>query len=89
MFSEKASFGLQYQFVDKRNDAFYNSLIWANENVSLAAYQLVNANFRFNVIKYRLSLFGAVNNILNEEFQENIGYATKGRNYKLGLNFQF
>ena len=89
MFSEKASFGLQYQFVDKRNDAFYNSLIWANENVSLAAYQLVNANFRFNVIKNRLSLFGAVNNILNEEFQENIGYATKGRNYKLGLNFQF
>ena len=89
MFSERASFGLQYQFVDKRNDAFYNSILWANENVSLAAYQLVNANFRLSVIKNRLSLFGAVNNILNEEFQENIGYATKGRNYKLGLNFQF
>ncbi|WP_264559294.1 TonB-dependent receptor plug domain-containing protein [Flavobacterium sp. N2270] len=89
MFSERASFGLQYQFVDKRNDAFYNSTLWANENVSLAAYQLVNANFRLSVIKNRLSLFGAVNNILNEEFQENIGYATKGRNYKLGLNFQF
>ena len=89
LFSEKASFGLQYQFVDKRNDVFYNSLTWTNENISLAAYQLVNANFRFNVIKNRLSLFGAVNNILNEEFQENIGYATKGRNYKLGLNFQF
>jgi vitamin B12 transporter len=89
MLSEKASFGLQYQFVDKREDAFYNSLIFANENISLAAYQLVHANFRLNVIKNRLSLFGAVNNILNEEFQENIGYATKGRNYKLGLNFQF
>ena len=86
---EKASVGLQYQFVDKRNDAFYNSTLWANENVSLAAYQLVNANFRVNVIKNRLSLFGAVNNILNEEFQENIGYSTRGRNYKLGLNFQF
>ena len=89
MLSEKASFGLQYQFVDKRNDAFYNNMIFANENVTLAAYQLVNANFRLSVIKNRLSLFGAVNNILNEEFQENIGYATKGRNYKLGLNFQF
>jgi vitamin B12 transporter len=86
---EKASFGLQYQFVDKREDAFYNSLIGGNEEVSLAAYQLVHANFRLNIIKNRLSLFGAVNNILNEEFQENIGYATKGRNYKLGLNFQF
>jgi vitamin B12 transporter len=88
-FSEKASFGLQYQFVDKRNDAFYNSMIWANENVTLDSYQLVHANFRLNIIKNRLSLFGSVNNVLNEEFQENIGYATKGRNYKLGLNFQF
>lgn len=87
--SEIASFGLQYQFVDKRNDAFYNSSTFANDNITLAAYQLVNANFRLNVIKNRLSLFGAVNNILNEEFQENIGYATKGRNYKLGMNFQF
>ena len=86
---EKASFGLQYQFVDKRNDAFYNSSTFGNESVSLAAYQLVHANFRLNVIKNRLSLFGAVNNILNEEFQENIGYATRGRNFKLGLNFQF
>ncbi len=89
MFSERSSFGLQYQFVDKRNESYYNSTLWANENISLAAYQLVNANFRLSVIKNRLSLFGAVNNILNEEFQENIGYATKGRNYKLGLNFQF
>lgn len=88
-FCEQASFGLQYQFVDKRNDVFYNSTLWANENVSLAAYQLVNANFRVNVIKNRLSLFGAVTNILNEEFQENIGYSARGRNYKLGLNFQF
>jgi vitamin B12 transporter len=86
---EKASFGLQYQFVDKRNDAFYNSATFGNEAISLAAYQLVHANFRLNIIKNRLSLFGAVNNILNEEFQENIGYATKGRNYKLGLSFQF
>jgi vitamin B12 transporter len=87
--SEKASFGLQYQFVDKRNDAFYNSSTSGTESISLAAYQLVHANFRLNVIKNRLSLFGTVNNILNEAFQENIGYATRGRNYKLGLNFQF
>jgi vitamin B12 transporter len=87
--SEKASFGLQYQFVDKRNDAFYNSSTFGTESISLAAYQLVHANFRLNVIKNRLSLFGTVNNILNEAFQENIGYATRGRNYKLGLNFQF
>lgn len=89
LLNEKVTFGLQYQFVDKRNDAFYNSSIFATENISLAAYQLVNANFRLNVIKNRLSFFGAVNNILNEDFQENIGYATRGRNYKLGLNFQF
>uniref|UniRef100_UPI004049505D TonB-dependent receptor plug domain-containing protein n=1 Tax=Flavobacterium sp. TaxID=239 RepID=UPI004049505D len=89
VFNEKISFGLQYQFVDKREDAFFDSATFGNEVITLAAYQLVHANFRFNVIKNRLSIFGSVNNILNEEFQENIGYATRGRNFKLGMNFQF
>ena len=37
----------------------------------------------------KLSIFGAVTNILDEEFVENIGYSTRGRNFKLGLNLKF
>jgi len=40
------------------------------------------------LIKNRLNIFGAATNILNEEFVENIGYNTLGRNFKLGLNIK-
>ena len=36
-----------------------------------------------------LHVFGTVTNILNDDFQELIGYNTRGRNFKLGLNFMF
>jgi vitamin B12 transporter len=47
---------------------------------------LVNALVKYELIKNRLSIFGAATNILNEDFTENIGYSTRGRNFRLGLN---
>lgn len=86
---KRGTFGIQYQYVDQRNDAFYNSNIWATQAVDLSAYQLVNSNISYELLPNRLQVFGAVTNILNEDFQEIIGYNTRGRNYKLGLNFMF
>jgi vitamin B12 transporter len=80
---------MQYQFVDQRKDAYYDSNIWATQQVNLAAYQLVNSTISYDLFSNRLQLFGAVTNIFNEDFQEVIGYNTRGRNYKLGLNFLF
>ena len=85
----RGTFGMQYQFVDQRKDAYYDSNIWATQAVNLAAYQLVNSTISFDLFPNRLQLFGAVTNIFNEDFQEVIGYNTRGRNYKLGLNFLF
>ncbi|MQP52478.1 MULTISPECIES: TonB-dependent siderophore receptor [unclassified Flavobacterium] len=86
---KRGTFGIQYQYVDQRNDAFYNSNIWATQAVDLSAYKLVNSNISYELLPNRLQVFGAVTNILNEDFQEIIGYNTRGRNYKLGLNFMF
>lgn len=86
---KKGSFGINYQFVDKRSDAYYDSNIWATQAVNLASYQLVNSNISYELLTNRLHIFGAVTNLLNEDFQEVIGYNTRGRNYKLGLNFLF
>jgi len=86
---KRGTFGINYQYVDKRNDAFYNSNIWATEGVNLSAYQLVNSNISYEVLPNRLQVFGAVTNIFNEDFQEVIGYNSRGRNFKLGLNFMF
>jgi vitamin B12 transporter len=78
-----------YQYVSDRSDAFYDEANFVTENVNLSAYQLINANVRYQVIPNRLSLFGAIDNIFNEEFQEVIGYNTRGRNFRIGMNFQF
>jgi vitamin B12 transporter len=47
---------------------------------------LVNALVKYELIKSRLTVFGSATNIFNEEFVENVGYSTRGRNFKIGLN---
>ena len=86
---KRGTFGINYQYVDQRSDAYYDSNIWATQAVNLSAYQLVNSNISYELLPNRLHIFGTVTNILNEDFQELIGYNTRGRNFKLGLNFMF
>ena len=77
---------VDYQYFAERNDAFFDGNTFGVVTTELGSYQLVNATAKYELIKNRLSLFGAVTNILNEEFVENIGYSTRGRNFKVGLN---
>ena len=86
---KRGTFGINYQFVDKRRDSFYHSTYYAIYEGYLPAYQLVNSNISYELLPNRLHVFGTVTNILNDDFQELIGYNTRGRNFKLGLNFLF
>lgn len=70
---------LNYQFNDKRTDL-------SNE---LEAYTLVDFSVNREIIKNRLKASASVSNILNEEYEESFGYSTKGRNFKIGLEFKF
>jgi vitamin B12 transporter len=81
-----AFFNINYQYVGSRNDAFYDGNSYTTQTVVLGSYQLVNATLRYEVVKNRLSVFGAATNILNADFVENTGYSSLGRNFKLGLN---
>jgi len=83
---KRAFFNLNYQYVDGRNDAFFDGNTYATQKVVLGSYQLVNATLRYELVKSRLSIFGTANNILNADFVENVGYSSLGRNYKFGLN---
>jgi vitamin B12 transporter len=76
---------LSYQYFDARNDAFFDGNTYLTEQVKLGAYQLFNATAKYELIKNRMTVFGAVTNIFNTYFVENIGYATRGRNFKMGL----
>jgi vitamin B12 transporter len=81
--TDKTFLGIDYQYVDKR-DGFtgYPPVVDV-----LSAYQLVNAIAKFDLIKNRMTVFATVSNILNSDFEEIVGYNTRGRNFKLGLNF--
>ncbi|NNT71789.1 TonB-dependent receptor [Flavobacterium sp. IMCC34852] len=79
-------FNVNYQYFDGRNDAFFDGNTFGTSFVKLDSYQLVNALAKYELIKNRLTVFGSVTNILNEKFVENIGYSTRGRNFKLGIN---
>ena len=82
----RTTFNVNYQYVDGRNDAFFDGNTYGTQNVVLGSYQLVNASLNYKLIKNRLNIFGSATNILNEEFVENVGYNTLVRNFKLGLN---
>jgi vitamin B12 transporter len=82
----RSFFNVSYQYFDARNDAFFDGNTFMSQNVKLDSYQLLNAMAKYELIKSRLTIFGSVTNIFNEEFVENIGYSTRGRNFKMGLN---
>ena len=75
-----------YQYLDARQDAFFDGNTFAVVPAKLGSYQLLNALVKYELVKNRLSIFGSATNILNKDFVENIGYSTRGRNFKLGLN---
>ncbi len=88
-FNERIFFNLNYQYVDKRNTSFFDGGTNKTTSVLLDAYQLVNATAKYVVIKNRMNVFGSVTNIGNKDFLENVGYSTRGRNFKIGFTFLF
>jgi vitamin B12 transporter len=81
-------FNVNYQYVDDRKDTFYDGNLYEIVPAKLGSYQLLNALVKFEVISNRLSVFGNVTNIFNQDFIENSGYSTRGRNFKIGLNLK-
>jgi vitamin B12 transporter len=81
-FTDRFFAAINYQYLSSRIDAFG----FPSQFVKLDAYRLLNATLKYELIKSRLTVFGSATNIFNEEFVENVGYSTRGRNFKIGLN---
>ena len=82
LFTDRFFAAINYQYLSSRIDAFG----FPSQFVKLDAYKLLNATLKYELIKNRLTIFGSSTNLFNEEFIENIGYSTRGRNFKLGSN---
>ena len=67
---------LSYRFVDETKDF---------GNVDLASYSLVDFFINHSLLENKVTFYGSVTNIFNEDFQEITGFTTRGRNYNLGL----
>jgi len=86
--SKRLFLNAAYQYVDTRQESFFDGNTYAIDTVKLSSYQLLNTMIKYELVKNRLSIFGTVTNILNEDFIENIGYSTRGRNFKLGIHIK-
>lgn len=86
--TKKISWNAQYQFINHRNVAFYDSISFSTVNKQIPAYYLFHSGINFQLLP-NLNLFGAVQNIFNEDFVETVGFTSRGRNFKVGLNLKF
>ncbi len=80
--SDKTNANLSYTLTGERYDTNYNTFL----NEELASYSLVNLYVSHQLLSNKLKVFLNAENLLNEEYTEVIGYTTRGRNFRLGLN---
>ncbi|SHN06164.1 TonB-dependent siderophore receptor [Polaribacter sp. KT 15] len=87
---ENAFFNFTYRNVGERTifDR-YGSFGTAGQDVVLENYQVLDFMTNYKVLGDTVTFFAAVTNLLNEDYDDVFGYATRGRNYKLGVRLQF
>jgi vitamin B12 transporter len=87
--ADRFFWNINYQYIDARKDAFFDGNTYATTQVKLGSYQLLNSMARYEIRKNKLSIFASVQNIFNVDFVENVGYSALGRNFKLGVNYNW
>ena len=85
--SDRTYLSLNYQYTGERTATAFNADF--TERLLLESYSLLDLNLNHTIIKDRLKLYATVSNIFNEEYQEVYGFSTLGRNYRVGLKFDF
>ena len=69
-------------------DAF-GSFGEAGKDVILPSYSVLDMNVNYKVLEGKVLFFGSITNLLNEDYEETIGFNTRGGNFKMGIRIQF
>ncbi|MEW7290727.1 TonB-dependent receptor plug domain-containing protein [Aquimarina sp. 2304DJ70-9] len=88
---EKTYTSLSYQFNTERADndfANADPVTFEPAQVTLDDYGVLDFYISHKVLK-NFSVYAALNNITNEDYQEIFGFSTKGRNARIGFNLDF
>jgi vitamin B12 transporter len=87
---DKAFFNITYRNIGERTifDR-YGSFGTAGEDIILESYQVLDFMANYKLLDNKLTVFAGITNLLDEDYDDIYGYSTRGRNYKLGVRFQF
>jgi vitamin B12 transporter len=80
-----STFSVKYNNTGERTTFDFNSF----SEVTLRRYQLVDIFASYGIMKNKLTIYGAVNNVFDEDFVAVLGYTTIGRNFSAGIRFDF
>ncbi|MDG1245425.1 MAG: hypothetical protein P8N74_02865, partial [Polaribacter sp.] len=67
----------------------YGSFGTAGDDVILPNYQVIDFMTNYKVLNGRVTFFTTITNVLNEDYDDILGFSTRGRNYKIGVRLQF
>ncbi|MDN3671027.1 TonB-dependent receptor [Echinicola jeungdonensis] len=81
---ENTEFSLKYNFTGKRT--FYD---FSEGEMELEGFGLVDLYIQRTLLENKLRVYGAINNLIDEEFTAIYGYTTRGRTFSLGAQYQF
>ena len=77
-----------YKNVGERTGRYYDNVTFSTVSQQLEAYQLIDINANYKLLDNQVVLFGSISNLLDKDYEETIGYNTRGRNYKFGIRLQ-
>lgn len=90
-FPKGITLGIQYSYVGRRGDVYYNSSLGPYGGLSsksVGAYSLIDIDTHWS-INQRLTASMQLENILNTEYQEILGFRTRGRGVQIRLAYSF
>lgn len=87
--SENVFVSLAYKSIGERTGRYYDVATFKTVEKQLTTYQLLDLNTNYKLLNDKVVFFGSITNLLNEDYEETIGYTTRGRNYKFGIRLQF
>ena len=80
---------LVYKSIGDRSASYYDSNTFSTVQTTLPKYNLLDLNANYKLLQEIVTFFGSVSNIFNEDYEDVLGYSTRGRNYKVGVRLQF
>jgi vitamin B12 transporter len=79
---ETTNVTLNYAYTGERFDTDFSTFT----DVALESFSLVNLYLGHEVIPDKLNFFLSAENLLNEDYTEILGFTTRGRNFRIGMN---